>query len=130
MKIEMGKKYTSNGEEVRILCTDRECTLEYKVVGVFNNGSIRYFGVNGESVFDSRYNLQEVLQPQEVWEPQAGEWCLFWNNKESKNAILDKCVGISGSGLFKTSHRTDWKHCAKFNGELPEHLKLKKKDIK
>jgi hypothetical protein len=123
MKIEMEKKYTSNGQPVRVVCIDRECTLEYKVIGVFDNGSVRYFGVNGESVFDSRYNLQEVLQPQKVWEPQAGEWCLFWNNEEPKSAILDKFIGMTQSGLFKDYSYSSWQYCAKFDGTIPEHLK-------
>jgi hypothetical protein len=117
MKIEIGKKYTSNGKKVRILCVDRPYSYEYPVVGMLNNGSIEYFKENGESFIDSRYNLIEV------WEPTAGEWCLFWNNEEPKSAILDKFIGMTKSGLFKDYSYSYWQYCAKFDGTIPEHLK-------
>jgi hypothetical protein len=117
MKIEIGKKYTSNGKNLRVVGIDREYILGNKVIGVFDDGTTRCFRANGESSFDSKYDLQEV------WEPQPNEWCLFWHREESGNAILDKFIGISESGLFKACSRASWQYCVKFTGELPEHLK-------
>jgi hypothetical protein len=117
MKVEMGKKYTSNGKKVRILCVDRPYSYEYPVVGMLNNGSIEYFKENGESFIDSRYNLIEV------WQPQAGEWCWFWDDVAASMAIhLRMYLGMKGM-LFKSIDGLSWDNCAKFIGELPEHLK-------
>jgi hypothetical protein len=72
MKVEMGKKYTSGGELVRILCTDRD-DKDYPVIGIFfKNSSIGYFSENGESIISKDFNLEEI------WKPTLKEWCLFW----------------------------------------------------
>jgi hypothetical protein len=116
MKVEMGKKYTSNGQPFRILCIDRN-DICYPVVGMRNDGSISYFKEDGSCAFGEEYNLVEV------WQPQEGEWCLFWDKNESKNAVLAKFIGMTESGLFKGCGYSSWKYCAKFTGELPEYLK-------
>jgi hypothetical protein len=116
MKVEMGKKYISGGQPVRILCINRN-DIRYPIVGVRSNGNMCYFREDGSCASGEGFDLVKI------WEPQAGEWCLFWHREESGNAILDKFIGISESGLFKACSRASWKYCAKFTGELPEHLK-------
>jgi hypothetical protein len=126
MKIEMGKKYTSNGQQVRILCVDRPCNV-YPVVAMYDNGVINYFTEDGIiSKICIIMNPNEDLDKYnlvEVWEPTENEWCLFWDVRESKAAVLAKFVGMTQSGLFKDYDWSDWKYCIKFTGELPEHLK-------
>jgi endonuclease YncB( thermonuclease family) len=116
MKVEMGKKYTCNGESIRILCIDKPG--EYPVVGMMEeNGDIYYFTENGESIRCRSMNLVEV------WEPQEGEWCWFWDSKSSKTIIVSCFVRETDCGKFQCKNGTSWNYCAKFNGELPEHLK-------
>jgi hypothetical protein len=124
MKIEIGKKYTSNGKNLRIVCIDRKDILGYKVVGIFDNGDIKCFRSNGDSALDSKYDLQEV------WQPQYGEWCLFWDDISKDMAIHLRIYSCMKDMLFKSADGLSWENCTKFIGELPEHLKgLKAKDI-
>jgi hypothetical protein len=118
VKIEMGKKYTSNGKNLRIVCIDREDILGYKVVGIFDNGDIKCFRYNGDSALDSKYDLQEV------WEPQVDEWCWFWDNEEPRIAVLAKFIRTFKSYLFQSNNYSTWDNCAKFDGTIPEHLRL------
>jgi hypothetical protein len=124
MKIEMGKKYSSNGKPIRILCIDRPNDSIYPVIGIHNNGSVVYFEEDGKSPSGTTHNLIEV------WQPQEGEWCWFWNNEESKSVVLDRFTGMNKFGLFKGGGYSSWQYCAKFDGTIPEHLKLKIKEIK
>jgi hypothetical protein len=117
MKIEMGKKYTSNGKLVRILCVDRPCT-DYPVISMDDDGYIRKFDVCGR--YEQSWAEYDLV---EVFEPKEGEWCLFWDDYETKNAALTKFVGMSKSGMFQSCGNINWKYCAKFDGTLPEHLK-------
>jgi hypothetical protein len=116
MKIEMGKKYTSDGKAVRILCTDRPNT-SYNVIGMFNTGSIVFFKECGNSEYGNEHNLVEV------WEPTEGELCWFWNYKEQSYAYVGKFDKVANDGMFKSSTGVYWLNCSKFIGELPEHLK-------
>jgi hypothetical protein len=117
MKIELGKKYTSNGQPIRILCTDREDASGYNVVGVSSDGGIKCFRSNGDCSLDSKYDLQEV------WVPSEGEWCWFWDNDEPAYSALDKFKRMGPCDLFQSTNCSTWKHCSKFTSELPEHLK-------
>jgi hypothetical protein len=115
MKIEMNSKYTSNGEPIRILCTDKP--EWYPVVGMIEKtGDILYFTENGENSVFSNLNLVEV------WKPQEGEWCWVWDYK-TDYAILAKFIAIGKLRDFFVCTNGNWKYCAKFIGELPEHLK-------
>jgi hypothetical protein len=118
MKIEMGKKYTSNGEPIRILCTDRNLK-DYPVIGLGDDGFVMYFTENGSYTYGEEYDLIEV------WEPQEGEWCWFWDNNSEYVAHLSKYSDIKGK-FFNSYDGCAWDNCAKFMGELPEHLKGKK----
>jgi hypothetical protein len=119
MKIEMGKKYTSNGNPIRIICIDRP--VEYPIIGMIEKtGSIYYFKENGEHVTFRNYNLVEV------WEPKVGEWCLFWDYEKSKTIFVSCFVGVNEYGKFQCNSGITWNYCTKFTGELPEHLKDKK----
>jgi hypothetical protein len=115
MKIEMNKKDTSNYKSIRILCTDRP--ISRPVIGMFQDGQLGYFTETGCSQAGKDYDLIEI------WEPQFHEWCLFWNNEESKIAVLAKFSGMTESGLFKDCGYSSWQYCAKFTGDLPAHLK-------
>ena len=113
MKIEMNKRYTSSGEPIRILCTDRP--EGYPIVGmVEKNGVIQYFKENGESAVFSRMDLVEV------WEPTEGDWCWFWNS--TGVTVLDTFIKM-GANKFQSDGGMNWKYCAKFTGELPNHLR-------
>jgi hypothetical protein len=117
MKIEINKKYTSNGSPIRILCTDRPRTA-YPVIGMNDYGTLEHFKENGASASDKAYSLVEV------WEPQVGEWCWFWDNTSKDNTYLNKYSEMEGE-LFVSTNKCAWDNCAKFTGELPEHLKDK-----
>jgi hypothetical protein len=119
MKIEMGKKYTSNGESIHILCTDRPHAIEYKVIGMRDDGAILYFTEDGKSPAWPIYNLVEV------WEPQKDEWCLFWDDENKHYVVLYRFIGMSDCGRFKSDNCISWKYCAKFDGTLPEHMREK-----
>jgi hypothetical protein len=117
MKVEMGKKYTSDGIAMRILCTDRHG--RYPVVGmVEKTGTMHYFKENGEDMFFSGDNLVEV------WEPKEGEYCWFWNTCDCSHTLA-KFKKMSSSGNSYWDKYALWEHCAKFIGEVPEHLKDK-----
>jgi hypothetical protein len=120
----MGKKYTSNGKNLRVVCIDRENTFGYKVVGVFDDGDIKCFRSNGDSALDSKYDLQEV------WEPTENEWCWFWDCNDSQHIILSKFKEKNADGMFGSVDGYFWIYCAKFTGELPEHLQEKTIDFK
>ena len=115
MKIEMGKKYTSNGKAIRILCIDKPD--KYSVIGMLEKtGVVQYFKKNGENAVFSNRNLVEV------WEPKEGEWCLFWDEIEQGIAYLRRYSVMDGM-YFRSKDGAYWKYYAKFTGELPEHLK-------
>jgi hypothetical protein len=123
MKIEMSKKYTSNSESIRIICIDRPG--EYPIIGMMEKTrDIHFFKENGEHTTFRKYNLIEL------WEPQVGEWCLFWDYTEQSHVYLDRFDRVDGFGSFLSNAGVYWIHCAKFSGELPEHLKEKQEDYK
>jgi hypothetical protein len=125
MLIDMNKKYTSNGRKVRILCIDRPDAV-YTVVAMREDGTVSYFkkdGTSNNGKWDN-YNLLEV------WQPQEGEWCWFWDKDKSTYVVLDKFKGMSSYNIFQSTNCSAWKHCSKFTSELPEQLKLKIKEIK
>jgi hypothetical protein len=116
MKIEMGKKYTSKGKPVRILCTDRN--NEYPVIGIYyDNGIILSFDENGKSSILPSYDLQEL------WEPQEGEWCWFWDDSYENFAHISKYLGMIDD-FFKSADGRVWDNCRKFNKyELEDYIK-------
>jgi hypothetical protein len=123
MKIEMGKKYTSNGKEVHLLCVNGKDPL-YPVRGICKNSFSNEEGVRAFTKFgkfvhgrNSRCDLVEV------WQPQEGEWCWFWDTEEPVYSVLDRFKIMGPFDLFQSTNCSVWKHCAKFTGELPEHLK-------
>jgi hypothetical protein len=120
MKIDMNKKYISDGKPIRILCTDRN-DGKYPVIGISNEGSIITFTEDGKSPAWPTYNLVEA------WEPQPSEWCLFWNIEKPHFTILGQFQQITWDGRFQSNVGTTWTYCAKFDGTLPKHLR---EDIK
>ena len=119
MKIEMGKRYTSNGEPIRILCIDKP--EKYSVIGMLEKtGVVQYFKKNGENAVFSSRDLVEV------WEPTEGEWCWFWDDMSKQVAHLRKYLKTYSEMVGESFVSTDgcaWDNCAKFEGKLPEHLK-------
>jgi len=55
----------------------------------------------------------------ELWEPQPGEWCWFWNTG-STTAVIGQLK--STCGQYITKGPTRWDYCQPFIGELPVHL--------
>jgi hypothetical protein len=81
MIVEMGKKYTSNGKPIRILCVDRPDPI-FTVVGMNDKGIIFYFTKDGRVCLSGpTYDLVEV------WEPKEGELCIFFDNKHKNTAV-------------------------------------------
>jgi hypothetical protein len=119
MKVDMNKKYTSNDKPIRILCTDRN--KNYTTVGLYDDGSIRYFKEDGTSFSGPKFNLIEA------WEPQEGEWCWFWESENPTYAFVGRFEKMTESGKFKSSayYHCIWKYCAKYTDKLPKHLKEK-----
>jgi hypothetical protein len=116
MKVEMGKKYTSGGKPVRILCTDRRSET-YPIVGMCNNLDIVYFTEDGRCITGEAYDLIEQ------WEPTLNEWCLFWDDEKPNHAVLAQFIKMYFNETFYCNRGSAWKYCAKFTGELPEHFK-------
>jgi hypothetical protein len=121
MKISIDKKYTSGGQAIKILCMDRNdyTHYTYKVVGLCEDGDIRFFSETGYCSTSHRFNLVEV------WEPTENEWCLFWDCNDSQYTILTKFKEKTVDGMFKTVDGYFWNYCDRFTGTLPEHLKGK-----
>jgi hypothetical protein len=117
MLIDINKKYTSNHRPVRILCTDRPPEIEYRVVGMRDDGAILYFTENGESASGPTYDLVEI------WEPRYGEWCLFCNDLKPHRTVLDQFNKMTDDGKFQSICGTIWNYCNKFDGTLPEYLR-------
>jgi hypothetical protein len=122
MKIAIDKKYISNGQNIRLICIDRPNTT-YPILGMFDDGSILSFDENGTYVHGGVNN--NLI---EVWEPQKGEWCWFWDYTEQSHVCLDRFDRVDGFGSFLSNAGVYWLHCAKFSNELPEHLKEKPKE--
>lgn len=114
----MGVKYISNGKPIRILCTDRP-NADYPVVGMCNGGFIMYFTEEGKGSYGEEYNLVEV------WEPQEGEWCWFWDNSSRHPVTHLRVYSGKTDNFFRSADGCAWENCGKFTGELPEHLKDK-----
>jgi hypothetical protein len=129
MKIEMGKQYTSNGEPIRILCTDRKIP-KYPILGLQVNELgeeiIKIFTEFGaySNNEDIKYNLVEV------WQPTVNEWCLFCNDQKPHRTILDQFNEMTDNGKFQSVCGTIWNYCYKFDGTLPEYLKNINGEIK
>jgi hypothetical protein len=117
MKVEMNKKYTSNGCKVRILCVDGY-DADYPVVAMNENGTVRYFTENGINADDKRKMWDLV----EVWEPQFLEWCLFWDDEKPNHAVLAQFIKMYYNESFYCHRGSAWKYCAKFDGTLPEKM--------
>jgi hypothetical protein len=116
MKIDMNKKYTSNGHNVTILCTNRN-NEDYPIVGLFEDGRIRYFTKDGKNIAGDDWDLVEE------WAPKRGEWCLFTDETfvgarlmQFSNNLFDKFQVLGEQHNFS--------HCDKFDGELPKSLKV------
>lgn len=117
MQIEMGKKYTSGGEPIRILCTDRNDT--YQVLGMYDNGRLLSFDKDGKSALMPFFDLQEF------WEPSISEWCWFWDNNSKGVAVHISMYSRMIGASFESADGRVFDCCSKFNGELPGHLKGK-----
>jgi hypothetical protein len=117
MKVEMGKKYISNGQLVRILCIDGY-DADCPVVVMYKDGTVRYFTENGINADDKR----ELWDLVEAFEPQEGELCWFWDVKRHEGVVLSKFVKMVGE-RFLAATGWDWRYCSKFDGTPPKHLK-------
>ena len=115
MTININKQYTSNGKPVRILCTDKAGT--YSVVAIVGEYDVFTFTLEGRH--NINYSCSRDLK--EVWTPTEGELCYFWDCSDDIRGLAIR--------KFKTSHNnkchvdtfgTHWKHCAIFDGNLPE----------
>jgi hypothetical protein len=55
MKIEMEKKYISNGEPIRVLCVDRKHI--FPVLALYEDGTILYCKEDGSCFNGEKYDL-------------------------------------------------------------------------
>jgi hypothetical protein len=114
MTISMDKQYTSNGRPVRILCTDKGG--DFPIVAIVGEEA-HTFTLEGKFM-KTRCSSDDL---KEIWTPTKGELCYFWD-------FADDVKGLAVR-KFKTSLNTEchidtnnapWKHCAPFDGNLPE----------
>ncbi|MCI4435420.1 MAG: hypothetical protein JHC33_01235 [Ignisphaera sp.] len=125
MKVEMGKRYTTvNGREVEILYVNRPKPY-LPVVAMFKDD-----GVIKQCQEDGTIDDFSGIKLVELWTPSDGEWCWFWDKDEPTHYVLDRFKMIGTLDLFQSTNVSTWKYCAKFTGELPEHLKALKYDSK
>lgn len=113
----MEKKYTSLKGDIRILCTDRPDN-KYSVIGMDSTGKILFYTEDGKCESNKDYNLVEI------WEPQHGEWCLFWDSNKQNGAALSRFYKMQSDGTFQSWNGITWEYCSKFDGTLPEHLQV------
>ena len=106
---------------------------KYAVQVEFEHGCEEYTN-EGEYDLNARPTLYPIEQyrsiianlpaPQpEPWQPKPGEWCLFWDNRDSYVVIEQFAEFLMPSGNYKTKTGDWYINCAPFTGELPEHLK-------
>jgi hypothetical protein len=139
MKISMDKKYTSNRNPIRILCTDRPKTV-YPIVGMDQDGGIHYFKEDGTisefSMFLTPDQHMDDYKLVEVWKPKKYEWCWFWDEEKLTDNPYEN-VGAHLSmfaetedGYFKSIDGYTWRRCAKYDSEIPEFLKELEKEAR
>ena len=88
------------------------------------NQSLNYFNYELEGGY--KFHSTSALK-YELWEPQEGEWCWFWTNKEGewRNVpILCRFESLTdGWYAVKEFDRLWFQNCEPFIGELPTQLK-------
>lgn len=94
----------------KLLRTKHKCTSIND--GEFDNK----ISVTPSPSFDSGF-----MREYELWTPEPGEWCWFWDEHYT-SAILAKFENIS-NGLFLEHHGNEFEYCEPFIGELPSNLK-------
>lgn len=97
--IDTSKQYTFKGRPVRVYADGSDTAGEY-IHGAFSN--------EAGSWALATFSESDLV---EVWEPQEGELCYFWD---------DECDYMVVA-TFKNAHGYD--HFSKFKGELPEAFK-------
>jgi hypothetical protein len=119
MKVSMDKQYTSNGEPVRILCTDK--AGEYPVVAIIEGCAyVITFTLEG------KYRADEpcIEDLKEVPTPTEGELCYFWDySNDSRGVVVRAFKYYSSSNknyVYVDTTGAAWAYCAPFDGNLPE----------
>lgn len=91
---------------------------------VIHNGKHKVITKMIDGLIDSLdYNTTIIWKNDqlELWIPEPGEWCWFWDEHYT-TAILAKFENIS-NGLFVEHHGNIFEYCEPFIGELPSNLK-------
>lgn len=110
--IDINKKYTYNGKPVRIYAD-----------GSDTFGNIAHGAYLDKEAWSLRTFLEHELV--EVWEPEEGELCFFWDTDKNMIPIIAKFKEKSEFNklYFESSNNSGWDNCAPFKGELPEAFK-------
>jgi hypothetical protein len=115
MTIDINKEYTSDGKPVRILCTDK-CG-DYPVVAIVGEYDVSTFTLEGR--YNINYSCSDDLK--EVWTPTEGELCYFWDcSDDPRGVVVRKFKSSPEPHCHFDVINIAWKHCAPFDGNLPE----------
>ena len=86
-----------------------------KPLRIININCERYYFENAEIIL----RVDEI----EKWEPKAGEWCIFWDNSHTNEAMIARYSYFHKHHYPMSIPNTCYQNCMPFTGELPPHLK-------
>ncbi len=92
---------------------------KFKVGDWVRDGKNIYQFIEPSSIYSYELSLNRC----ELWQPQPGEWCWFWENGD-KIPSFGKLTGMTESGKFFSGWGI-YDYCEPFIGELPTNLKDK-----
>lgn len=86
--------------------------------------------INGDRYYFTNSEMSCIEHELITWTPVKGEWCWFYNNKDSKCSHLAQFYDMNKSfdnslSTFMSSPITKWHYCKPFLNSLPSHLKDK-----
>lgn len=86
--------------------------------------------INGDRYYFTNAEMSCIEHELITWTPVKGEWCWFYNNKDSKCSHLAQFYDMNKSfdnslSTFMSSPITKWHYCKPFLNSLPSHLRDK-----
>ena len=99
------------------------------VVRIGENKPMQVSKVSGSRV--NCGSVETYLDRLELWQPQEGEWCWFWNKKNAPIFGKFKRMDPSGARIYEVIElgkntkdlNKSYKFCEPFIGELPSFIK-------